>query len=203
LYLAVADSETLRLGWARHVHDFTLTIHNQRYPSRNVVKQGSFEFKQGASDWGWWSMLTLPILQIPNAGFLVNDKLTVSVRVSIDVCRQLEEAEARVGALELEARARDAAVAELRRRQGDAAALEPLSMEQLELLQSETKDVLSRIEARLRGLNREAPNCHICLEKPKDTIFNCGHTTCATCAEQVTICPDCRTPITTKARFYL
>lgn len=37
VYLDVADSATLPQGWTRHAH-FTLTVHNQKEPSRNVIK---------------------------------------------------------------------------------------------------------------------------------------------------------------------
>jgi ubiquitin carboxyl-terminal hydrolase 7 len=37
VYLDVADSATLPQGWTRHAH-FTLTVHNQKDPMRNVVK---------------------------------------------------------------------------------------------------------------------------------------------------------------------
>ena len=37
VYLDVADSATLPQGWTRHAH-FTLTVHNQKDATRNVVK---------------------------------------------------------------------------------------------------------------------------------------------------------------------
>eukprot|EP00965_Chrysotila_dentata_P091055 3006647-Pleurochrysis_carterae.AAC.1 len=37
VYLDVADSATLPQGWSRQAH-FTLTVHNQKDQSRNVVK---------------------------------------------------------------------------------------------------------------------------------------------------------------------
>lgn len=40
VYLDVADSATLPQGWTRHAH-FTLTVHNQKDPTRNVVKGAS------------------------------------------------------------------------------------------------------------------------------------------------------------------
>ena len=37
VYLDVADSATLPQGWSRQAH-FTLTLHNQKDPSRTVIK---------------------------------------------------------------------------------------------------------------------------------------------------------------------
>jgi len=117
----------------------------------------------------------------------------------------LRVAEARAEAAE---RAMEGLLEGHRRRTGEAAAIETLSMEQLEQLQSEAKGALLRFEARIarelvRQAQTEARYCHICHERPKDTTFNCGHTTCAACAEQVEVCPDCRGAITTKTRVYL
>ena len=39
VYLDVADSATLPQGWSRQAH-FTLTVHNQKDPSRSVIKGG-------------------------------------------------------------------------------------------------------------------------------------------------------------------
>ena len=50
-YLDVPDSATLPMGWTRDAH-FTLTIHNQKEPSRNVVKGAPAAFvsrRSGAS----------------------------------------------------------------------------------------------------------------------------------------------------------
>ena len=46
-YLDVPDSATLPMGWTRDAH-FTLTIHNQKEPSRNVVKGAPAAFDRGA-----------------------------------------------------------------------------------------------------------------------------------------------------------
>ncbi|KAJ4887680.1 Copine (Calcium-dependent phospholipid-binding protein) family [Raphanus sativus] len=46
------------------------------------------------------------------------------------------------------------------------------------------------------------PVCPICLTKPKDMAFSCGHTTCKECGVVVKTCPMCRQPITTRIRLY-
>ena len=43
VYLDVADSATLPQGWSRQAH-FTLTVHNQKDPSRSVIKGGLLTF---------------------------------------------------------------------------------------------------------------------------------------------------------------
>ena len=49
---------------------------------------------------------------------------------------------------------------------------------------------------------RESHSCPICLDRPKDTAFACGHQTCGGCAAALRACPVCRAPITTRIRLY-
>ncbi|GLE01337.1 hypothetical protein PINS_up010167 [Pythium insidiosum] len=44
--------------------------------------------------------------------------------------------------------------------------------------------------------------CAICLERPKDTVFQCGHETCQQCSTQISLCPACRVEIKTRIRRY-
>ncbi|XP_062148044.1 E3 ubiquitin-protein ligase RGLG3 [Alnus glutinosa] len=44
--------------------------------------------------------------------------------------------------------------------------------------------------------------CPICLVNPKDMAFGCGHTTCKDCGGNISSCPICREPITTRLRLY-
>lgn len=44
--------------------------------------------------------------------------------------------------------------------------------------------------------------CPICLSNAKDMAFGCGHQTCCECAEALTACPICRSPIATKIKLY-
>ncbi|KAM3750539.1 hypothetical protein ACB098_04G044100 [Castanea mollissima] len=46
------------------------------------------------------------------------------------------------------------------------------------------------------------PVCPICLTNPKDMAFGCGHTTCKNCGENISTCPMCREPITTRLKLY-
>lgn len=45
--------------------------------------------------------------------------------------------------------------------------------------------------------------CPVCLDKEKNIAFSCGHQTCITCSESLTVCPTCRATITTKLRLYI
>lgn len=44
----------------------------------------------------------------------------------------------------------------------------------------------------------EPSYCSICLERPRDLVFGCGHQSCGGCGEQLSACPFCRLPITAK-----
>jgi len=83
VYLDVADSATLPQGWSRQAH-FTLTVHNQKDQSRNVVKDADHHFTIRACDWGFREFVTLQELRDANSGFLLDDKLMVSARVRVE-----------------------------------------------------------------------------------------------------------------------
>ncbi|KQJ91668.1 E3 ubiquitin-protein ligase RGLG2 isoform X2 [Brachypodium distachyon] len=44
--------------------------------------------------------------------------------------------------------------------------------------------------------------CPVCLSKPRDMAFGCGHQTCSECGPQVADCPICRRPIDTRVKLY-
>ncbi|KAL6854301.1 hypothetical protein ACP4OV_019204 [Aristida adscensionis] len=44
--------------------------------------------------------------------------------------------------------------------------------------------------------------CPVCLSKPRDMAFGCGHQTCSECGPQVSDCPICRRPIDTRVKLY-
>ncbi|XP_041008015.1 E3 ubiquitin-protein ligase RGLG3-like isoform X3 [Juglans microcarpa x Juglans regia] len=46
------------------------------------------------------------------------------------------------------------------------------------------------------------PVCPICLTNPKNLAFGCGHTTCKDCGMNLSLCPMCREPITTRLRLF-
>jgi hypothetical protein len=44
--------------------------------------------------------------------------------------------------------------------------------------------------------------CSICMETPKQVIFNCGHMVCIKCSSTLILCPYCRKTIRKKIRMY-
>ncbi|GLE01336.1 hypothetical protein PINS_up010166 [Pythium insidiosum] len=60
---------------------------------------------------------------------------------------------------------------------------------------------LSQAEVELMRLQDQL-SCPICLERPKDMVFQCGHETCQICATLVSECPTCRQPIQVRIRRY-
>jgi hypothetical protein len=52
---------------------------------------------------------------------------------------------------------------------------------------------------------RGFPVCHICMERPRDVAFNCGHTVCKSCSsdQRMVACTVCRVAITTRISLYI
>ncbi|XP_066359650.1 E3 ubiquitin-protein ligase RGLG2-like [Miscanthus floridulus] len=63
-----------------------------------------------------------------------------------------------------------------------------------------TASVTSPSAAESRVL--EPQMCPVCLSKPRDMAFGCGHQTCSECGPQVADCPICRRPIDTRVKLY-
>ncbi|OQR83378.1 E3 ubiquitin-protein ligase RGLG2 [Achlya hypogyna] len=66
---------------------------------------------------------------------------------------------------------------------------------------SERSPADARLVENMRALH-EAQLCPICEDHKKDMVFQCGHETCRACSEQLSLCPICRVPITTRIRRY-
>ncbi|KAF0688543.1 Aste57867_19859 [Aphanomyces stellatus] len=49
----------------------------------------------------------------------------------------------------------------------------------------------------------EAQLCPICEDQKKDVVFQCGHETCTTCGDQLSLCPICRVAITQRIRRFV
>ena len=45
--------------------------------------------------------------------------------------------------------------------------------------------------------------CGMCLDKPVDCVFDCGHLCCFECAEMISNCHICRQPIIGRKKVYL
>jgi ubiquitin carboxyl-terminal hydrolase 7 len=83
VYLDVADSATLPQGWSRQAH-FTLTVHNQKDPSRSVIKDADHHFTIRACDWGFREFVPLSELRDPRSGFCVDEKVMISAKVKVE-----------------------------------------------------------------------------------------------------------------------
>ena len=46
----------------------------------------------------------------------------------------------------------------------------------------------------------EPPECAVCLDKVPDTVFQCGHEACASCAKKLKTCHTCRAKITQRIK---
>ena len=83
VYLDVADSVTLPQGWSRQAH-FSLTVQNQKDPTKSVVKDADHHFTLRACDWGFREFVQLSELRDPRGGFIVDDKIIISARVRVE-----------------------------------------------------------------------------------------------------------------------
>jgi len=83
VYLDVADSVTLPQGWSRQAH-FSLTVQNQKDPSKSVVKDADHHFTLRACDWGFREFVQLHEMRDPRSGFMADDKLVISARVRVE-----------------------------------------------------------------------------------------------------------------------
>ena len=45
--------------------------------------------------------------------------------------------------------------------------------------------------------------CDICMTREKNTVFNCGHSTCSKCSQKIETCGLCKTKILTKNKLFI
>jgi hypothetical protein len=71
-------------------------------------------------------------------------------------------------------------------------------------LLSLTLDLLKNIDTLENKISslEEARICSICMERAKDTAFQCGHTVCLTCASSLKYCHICRKKITKRIKIF-
>lgn len=53
-------------------------------------------------------------------------------------------------------------------------------------------DPLHRSEVYVKMIEKEVVNCSICMTRPKNRVWNCGHTYCQECSDGLRICAFCR-----------
>ena len=116
--------------------------------------------------------------------------------------RALRRATELEGRCEEEERKRAAAEASAARLRGERAALEPLALETLEVLERNAHEGLAAIQAAMEGRRESERQCAVCMERPKNTVFECGHRVCDQCAGRLQACPTCRAVITTRIRVF-
>ncbi|KAL0853842.1 hypothetical protein Bca101_058994 [Brassica carinata] len=81
LFLAVADSELLPLGWRRHV-DVSFTVVNQFSDKLSELKETQNWLDKTKPDWGFTDMINLTELYAKK-GFLVNGEVKIVVKVDV------------------------------------------------------------------------------------------------------------------------
>ncbi|RXI05099.1 hypothetical protein DVH24_006356 [Malus domestica] len=87
MYLCVPSASTLEPGWTKFAH-FSLSVLNQLDSNKTITMatKGSYkEFKEHSSEWGFKSFMLLSELYDKTAGYLVNDKCIVEVKVRIPI----------------------------------------------------------------------------------------------------------------------
>ncbi|XP_060957673.1 ubiquitin C-terminal hydrolase 12-like [Cannabis sativa] len=84
MYLVVADSKTLPLGWSICVKFFTLSVINQN-PELTVENEAkNHVFNDNGESWGFHTVIPLSELNDPSKGFLVRDACTVEAEVRVN-----------------------------------------------------------------------------------------------------------------------
>ncbi|XP_056853848.1 MATH domain and coiled-coil domain-containing protein At2g05410-like [Raphanus sativus] len=81
LYLAVAGSEYLPLGWKSHAK-FSLTVVNQFSEKLSQLRETQHWFDKTNPDWGFSEMISLDELH-DKEGFLVNGEVKIVVKVDV------------------------------------------------------------------------------------------------------------------------
>ncbi|CAA7048061.1 unnamed protein product [Microthlaspi erraticum] len=81
LYLVVADSKSLPLGWRRHAK-FSFTIVNQFSDQLSQTEELQKWYDQKTPDWGFTNIISLTKLHA-GEGFLVNGDVIVAVKVDV------------------------------------------------------------------------------------------------------------------------
>jgi len=64
-----------------------------------------------------------------------------------------------------------------------------------------SKNDFSKLLNKIQALE-EAQICSICMERKKDTAFQCGHIACSTCAMPLKACHICREKVLKKFKIY-
>jgi ubiquitin carboxyl-terminal hydrolase 7 len=83
LYLAVPDQDADQLdGWQRSA-SFKLSVIDQHNPEAPLIKDARHLFTENANDWGFTAFCSLPELEDPTRGFIVDDTIKIKVEVTV------------------------------------------------------------------------------------------------------------------------
>jgi hypothetical protein len=93
----------------------------------------------------------------------------------------------------------DTASAPARRSSGGSGALAPAASSHA------AARVQAAVQAQLRALradDKQRNSCAICMERPRNTALQCGHTYCGTCAAALFACALCRQEVLLRIHLY-
>ncbi|CAA7060669.1 unnamed protein product [Microthlaspi erraticum] len=82
LYLVVADSKTLPLGWRRHTK-FSITLVNQTSENLSLLKKAQHWFDEKSHALGYSAMLPLAKLHDKDGGFVVNGQVKIVAEIDV------------------------------------------------------------------------------------------------------------------------
>ncbi|KAL4539456.1 hypothetical protein Ndes2437B_g02171 [Nannochloris sp. 'desiccata'] len=82
LYLAVPDQEDQLEGWQRSA-SFKLSLIDQHNPETPLVKETHHMFTESANDWGFTAFCSVPEIEDPTRGFIVDDTLKIKVEITV------------------------------------------------------------------------------------------------------------------------
>ena len=119
---------------------------------------------------------------------------------------QLHREETRSKCLQVELETLQAEILSLRERLQEVdpsgPALEAMPLEKIQTMIDCTELNLERMKRRKEKMLEHASMCCVCWSRKKQVAFTCGHCTCESCADKVTICPQCRHPIDMRIKLF-
>jgi ubiquitin carboxyl-terminal hydrolase 7 len=88
MFVEVFNNQLLPLGWHRSA-TFSITLHNQLNPSRNIVREETHTFFSREADWGFQQFTKLREISDESLGFRVNDTVIFSCTVKYLTAKDL------------------------------------------------------------------------------------------------------------------
>ena len=137
----------------------------------------------------------------PGSGAVANSVGASVGRTREQLLRDSDEAWAAARATEARVEELEAQLVEWRL---EDETVERMPIEQLVRLGEELAEKQKRVMTAIdqKRVSKLSGECTICMERPKDTVFGCGHRTCEVCAAKIAKCHYCRVPVTLRIRVY-